>query len=676
MESVKSPKKQMFDVESFLRDQGATVTGVTPEGSVRFKPMDSDQEQVFDVKSFLKDQGADSAQFDFKYNSPNSAVEENALGFADGIKLAFTRTAADKKKVLAETFGEENVQQVDSEFRVRENGVWKKAETSFLSNITASSPTIAAGVAGSIAGAKAGAAVGTLAGPIGTAVGGFTGTVLGGALSATLAKWGGNEAAEELGIRTETDAQTVRQELAKDFVNNVVWDAALLGAGKAIKPAAKYLSNTSKRAYHAMFDKEGMAATAEKLMPGTKKVDWSAVLRSPEDAKTIMQDMDDVVKWQQKSAKGEVRTFADPATEKMARLATSAMSSFKKKASEQYQGVMNAIESNGQFAKAKVKIDDVFTGYEQGLKQLGLVDDAGRFVTNPMNMESENILQVFDAKSRKTLKEVWGSLSNAAQREGELSFSDAKKLLNGIDDIIESSGYYKGGEMAISNQARRTLKGIRSDIRSKLSSSLSDKYILLDGKRVSASTLYDNATSKYAKFREHYDDFAIPNGGFGGDKRQINATIQKMLGEGGYALEESFGNLAKSVGADGSKVMQRLQQLRAAKNLSNAYSSGSGVTNVASGILGYGSPRVMAEQMAKRSVSMGRNMTPASPKAILELRAIAKTNEFFKNLAPEARQQILSSPELYRGMAETMFMAPELSSQAEEQLLTPLKGEQ
>lgn len=660
----------VFNAEKFVSEElGGQFAGVNEDGSLNVKLVGEDgEEQVkkFNLPQMLKDEGVDTSKVEFKYNSPETALEENALGFKAALKLNFTRTNDDKLKALQEEFGEGNVEQVDEGFRVKENGVWKRADTSFFQNFVANSPIMAAGIAGSVKGAAIGSAIPV----VGTAVG----AVVGGALSATIAKASLNEIAEQVGVRSEQDLDEVAKEIGKDFVNNVVWDAALLGAGKALKPVAQYAGKTVQRAFRATLDKTGIAATAEKLLPGTKQADWSTILRSADDAKAVMSDMDKVIKWETQKASGANKSAIDPATDLMNKWVVKSMTTFKRKAFTQYDDTMKAIDGHGQFAKAKVSVDGTLSNFEKTLTEMGLLrsgDGGLEFLTKSQAANADEIMTLFDAKSRNTLKQVWQTMSNAAKREGHLPFRDTKKLLDGIDDILEGSGYYKGGELAISNQARRALKGIRHEIRNKMSDSLGDKLLIRNGKMTSARNLFDDASLKYSQFRQHYDDFAMTSR-FGGDASQVAATVNRMFGESGMALEESFGNMARAVGTDGTKVLNRLQQLRAAKNLSPIYSpSQTGLQSVISGTLGYSSPRTMAKGMANRSMQINQ---PPSQAKLVATKAIAQTNEFLKSLPQTDRYKLLSNPEMYRQLVDTMLAAPELADQTEQELLSPLAG--
>lgn len=657
-----------FDAQKFIQDRlGGQLKDVEQGGVVVLEQ--NGEERKFNLPKFLEDQGINTSDVNIQYNTPSTPVDDNAVGFFTGVKMALTRNPRDRQAVLEEDYGPDNVKRVGKEFRIKDkNGVWKKAEDSFLAGLAADSPVIAAGAAGFAKGAAAGTAV---APGIGTVVGG----VLGGAASATLARFGQIEAAEALGIRSEADAEEVRKELGREFANSVIWDAVALGAGRVVRPVARGAGKFSKRLFDKFYDKEAISSTLETLMPGTRKVDWSAVLRSTDDAAKVMKDLDDVVKFDQRAAKGLTPLGkADPATEKTIRIVTSSMKGFKRRASKQFEGAMDVLERQGAFRKSPVKIDEAFGKFSRELADAGLLDGKMNFSRRQVGDGAQQILEVFDPKSQRTLGKVYDQLRSVFNERGQnLNFKDARSLMRGVDDILESSGHFNAGELAISNRARLALKGLRRDLRSSMSSALDGATVRVDGQAVNAATFYNEATSRYSNFRNAYDDFAIEVRQ-GADKKRVFQTVGRMLGENGYQLEETFGRMAKSVGQDGEKVVQRLQQLRAAKNLSPMYAPGSkGLNTVLRQQVGIGSPRETAPLVARRARSLERlealQSSPVSKQTMSALGSFGKFVNFIQGLGPQEKATLVTNPELYRPLLNSTMGAAPLEEQLTQELL-------
>jgi hypothetical protein len=679
-------QKREFDVGTFLAEKmGGAIKDVTPDGKVKFATRDADgveKIQQFDVQSFLRGKGQDPEKLQLKYNNPETALEGNAIPFGAGVKLAVARKDEDKQKILEEEFGAGNVAKTTSGFTVKQNGVWKTADTSFMQNITADSPIMAAGIGGTIAGSKAGALAGTAVAPgIGTAIGGFLGGVLGGAGAATAARLGQIELAEKFGIRSEADAQELQAELGKEFAQAVVWDASLFGAGKLVKGVAGASKGIVRRIGTATMDREGISATMEKLLPGTQAVDWRTILDSPENGKAVLQEMDDVIKWSQSPR--ATKDAIDPVSNKIVNTVQNSMKRFKTQASQNYETAMTHLEDRGIFNKVRVDMEGVHSSLKTTLSDLGLLDESGNFLTKSTAKDSDQIQQIFDAKSRRTLKEVYESISKPFQKSSEgfergqvsVSYQEAKKMLNGIDDILESSGFYKGGEMAISNNARKALKEVRFNVRNGIRTGLDDK--MVDdlagmGTKVKASEIYDKASSNWHNFRNSYDDFAIASR-FDGDEKNVVDTVNRMLGENGYNLEASFGRMAEAAGGNSREIINRLQVLRSAKNLSPIYAPGQSGKGVVLSTAAFGGPRETAEKAAAYSQSIANREaaknTPVSKATLTGLQSLGKGINWVKNeLAPHDRQLLLNNPEMYRGFINAITAVPGQTEEMTNQL--------
>ena len=706
-----------FDMEQYASQvMGADIRGKNEDGSLKLATIDTETgeevERDFDVNGFLQSKGVDPATVNLRINSPDTAFEENGLGFSAAIKTAWGRTPKDKINTLENEFGKENVSVTrDGSIKVKENGAWKSADPSFLQNIAANSPEMVAGVAGTAGGAAAGAAIGAGIGTffggvgaipgavIGAKAGGLIGGIFGGSLSAAVAKWGKEEVAEKLNLRTEADGADALEEIKKEFAHNLVWDVALLGTGKVLKPVGKYMGRNLKSMADNFIDKETMAATAKALFPGTLADDWASVLKSSKDATQILGDMDAVIKHTKSGVDG-----IDPATKAMNNLGTKAMRVWHGKAKQTYNRAMGELEKNNSFHDVKIQAQPLLSKFGEALDDLGLrsLDEAGnvRFLSGKLLPNDSPAKAIMDPKGLRSMQKVYDILEkasgferNAGQRvfdphlgkyvlkakpQGMLQWKEAKQMLSGIDDILEGSGFFKGGDMAIGSQSRRILKGVRADLRKTLSNSLSNKStIRVNGKLTSARALYETASGTWHNFRNAYDDFALPSKFGSGDASRVQATIQRMIGEKGAGLEESFGAMAKAVGHSADPVIGRMKQLRAGKNLSAIYASNTGIGAVIKKDLGL-SPRRQAGRFASAAkgfeVADALKQTPISQKTISAMQSLGKGAAWLNNLPPGEKIKFLSTPNLYNQFIETIFSAPDMEAQQTQQLMQGVQG--
>lgn len=587
-------------------------------------------------------------------NDPAKPLSSNELSFATKIKIALAGDQVSIEKMLIDDLGPENVTRNDAgEVLVRDGGAWVKADAGFAATLAASTPEIAASIAGRAAGAKAGAVVGTFFAPgAGTLVGGFAGGLLGGAIVPALAKVVKDKGAEAAGIKTEYDAEQAKETFLKEAALNLVIDGALGAAGvvwKGVgKPLVRVTKGTVQRAKDVITDPSVTAEAMEKLINGTKKADWSTVLR-PESAATFVDDLNKVIEWEKTSAAGIAKSSIDPATRKMTRLATSALRGARAKASQTYESAWKAVESSGALntsvSKAKVE-----AGFKTALNNLGILtknDETGEFLIKK-TPDTESIMQIFDPKSLSTLNKVLKQLTSQGDvlKAGEL-----KQLLSGVDDILESSGYYRAGDAAISNQARRVLMGLRKN--------LNDEFVTaLKKSSPKVADQYSAAAAKYAKFRSVYDDFAP----IADNPERLTQTINKMLGDKGGNLETDFSSLLRNVGVDDRKIIKRMQELRAARNLSGVFAPGStGVGAVTGGVTGLKSPREMATFLAEKAmVDTGKavqRVSPVSPASKLAAETAASALDFVGKLSPEAKRRLLYTPELAKQFFDTAMAA-------------------
>jgi hypothetical protein len=169
--------------------------------------------------------------------------------------------------------------------------------------------------------------------------------------------------------------------------------------------------------------------------------------------------------------------------------------------------------------------------------------------------------------------------------------------------------------------------------------------------------------TKYSKFRDVFDDFAMPSQ-FGNFDNSVNTrrVIDKMLGPDGADLERNFGALMKLGGKNGDVVLNSIQNLRAAKNLSKTYSpSISGLGIIPKRVL---LPELASPQTAAQFAAKQGGRIRANEKAPM-LKMMAESNEFIKKLSKEQKLELFSNPALYRSVLRPWF-----EQDAEQQELT------
>lgn len=369
----------------------------------------------------------------------------------------------------------------------------------------------------------------------------------------------------------------------------------------------------------------------------------------------------------------------------------SAMNKFKDAAYRNYDAAEKVLAKSGA-ANAIVSTVEASNKLKKSLIELGLVtsDKTGRLIinANPSKDEAKRIIQVFDGKSINTLRKVFNQIQT---HTGEMSFADSRKLLKGVDDILESSGFYNQGEAAISNNARKALIVLRNDLNEAAHEGLKLKNVLVKGsdgveKQMNASEFWKAENGKYSQFREVYDHFALPSQ-LGGDVKQISATVDKMIGEKGFALEQNFAKLATVVGGEAESTLQRLQQLRAGRNLAPAYTEAKGLLATGKEII-FGGPRTFAQRAAKATIALEKvqprqsfqrmvdmaidestRNTPATARDMVMVQAKANAVDMVKRLQPDEWVKMVTNPVVLRQFYNSVEGAGNRYDQMQEQLI-------
>lgn len=653
-----------FDLGRYLgKKWGGQVAKVNPDGSALVQLPDGSNQQ-FDTNAYLRSKGLNTQDVKVQYNRPDQALDENPLGFAEGLNYLMS---SDKGRMegLQNRFGKDNVlPDGEGGALVNDSGVWKKARPGFISNLIANSPEMEGAVAGAGAGASLGATIGSVVPGAGTAVGGAIGGVAGGALGAALAHIVKTEGVEKLNMRSGLDAKEAMSMFGKEAVDNLIWGSVLGVAGAGAKKA------------FGMFAKDTMAEIGAKLMPGTSAQDWGTVVRSGEDAKAVKANIDEMADYISRSA-DSVQKGVDPMTKRMTITMGQFMNKAKFLAQENYGNAMNALEDSGATSKANINTLEAVNNLKGSLGKLGVLakNEEGEFFVHndpAIAAKNGNILQLFDQGNISTLNKV---LKQSESTAGELKFDQVRQLQKGIDSILENTGYYKGGDLAISNGARRTLMAYRQDLAQATTKALNEFNIPVGeaGQTMSAGRFFSEAQGKYSQFREVYDHFALPSK-FGGDVSQVRATIDRMLGPKGQALEEAFSKLSQATGQEGTDVLQKLQQLRAGRELSPQYTKTPGVLNTVRETV-LGGPRSWANRVSNMTQmrdawdnQVAARMPVTGPQKTA-VESTARFTDWLNNMNPSEKMALVTNPVALRQVWNSVENAPMMHQQAVGQLM-------
>lgn len=626
-----------FDVDVFLKSKGASITGVNPDtGKVSFKTINSttgkEKEGSFDPRVFLKSRGANPDDFNITLNRPETATNETGLGFLQQMDALSARTPGERFKFLQQEFGKDNVKRVENKFVVKDSdGVWKGAESTFLANLVKESPIIALGIAGSIKGAAIG-----LASPI--PGGAVIGMIIGGGIGAAMGKITDIATAEAAGIRSESDASDALTEVGKEFVDAITWGVAFGAAGKVLKLAKRGIQTLGRPALEVV---EDWAQTADQMTGAGIKT--YRTLFDPDLTKRVLAKRDTMVNWIRQGRKG-----IDPNTKQQIGIVQNTMERAKSNSSAQFAKFENALDKQGLLQNTKVDVSNIGTRVNE-LRKI-LFDPEGPVAT------------IVDSRSLSKLKKTFSIIERASKSSDSISLKQARTLRSNLDEMLESSGFYKQGEFAVTKPGRRIMKGLRDDLSTSMGESLKGKTVIIDGQQNSAVEVWNRMNSDYHKFRNVFDDFAIPKKL---DTDRAATTVNRMLGDKGGALEEQFLPLSKLAGDTKGTVLDQLRVLQSGKNLGGVYAVGrNGIGQPIRNILTIGltSPVRAETQLILSKVGAS---------TINVLNKAGKAVEFLSSQKPDAFSQIITNAQLFRGV----FGATNQATQQEEQLTNQLLGQ-
>lgn len=654
-----------LDLEQELAPMGGRVKSLNPDGTVSVSltnPQTGDSvNRNIDMIGLMKLKGLDPLKTDVKFNSPERAAEGADLSFSTKLALSLAGDEKSKTQYLKDQFGADNVLDTKQGPVVKEAGVWKKADSSLLSDVASSSPEVVAGMAGRIAGGAVGTLLDPVLGPAGTIGGAWAG----GAAASALARYLKDKGSVAAGIKSEYDANQAVQTMKTDFGINLALDAAFGGVASVVKGevlpllkgASKIPASAAAKAMTTVAgeDKAAIADMAHALVGGgTTPEDWRVLTRSPEDAKNIMNDIKAVHEW--KNMPEGVRPDASPVQTQMADVAETAMRGARANSARTNADVIEQISNHVNLDNANTSIAKAGADFKSTLANLGILDvsqDGVASIAKKPSQDGARIMQVFDPKSISTLNKVLGQVTSvmtplsedgARVAERKLSFNESKQLLNGVDDILESSGYYKGSEMAVSNNARAALRQLRSDVNQSMVGGLAEQ-------SPSAAKAYKDEAARSHAFLNLYEDFALPSKLGGSDQKTVS-TVMRMFGGTQDLDKADFRQMMKAAGVDGDAYVSRLEQLNAANNLHPTW-SGDGLLNKGKSLIGL-NPASMSMALGQQTLKAGQDAvaqaTPVSSFSKQSAEAWARGLDYLNSLKPLDRANLVGNPVVLRQM--------------------------
>lgn len=669
-----------FNVDEFLQSQGLSITGVNPDtGKVSVKNIDPNtgNEKVgsFDPRTFLKARGMNPDEVNVIINRPTTAIEETGLGFLQQMDILFARTPGEQFQFLQKEFGPNNVQRMeDGKLVVKDSdGVWKSAESGFLAGLAKESPTIGFGIAGTIKGATLGLAL-----PI--PGGAFVGAIIGGGVGAAMGKITDIAAAEAAGIRTESDADDALSEVGKEFVDAITWGVAFGAAGKTLKLAKQGLKSTFLPLTQAM---EDWAQTAAQLTGVNART--YRTLFDPDLSKRVLAMRNRMVRWVRGGEQG-----IDPNTTQQINIVQKTMQQAKVNSSAQFDKFQNALDKEGLLQNTKVDLGVMRTKVDELRKTLFDPDGPIAPIVDPRSLNKlkktfDTIIQAGRGKQQKSIETRIGTLQQAIRGTSNkqvisrskdrikelqelrlttsfsISLKQARTLRSNLDEMLESSGFYKQGEFSVTKPGRRIMKQLRDDLSNSMGNSLKGKTVRIDGQQKDAVKIWNEMNKDYHEFRNIFDEFALPKRL---DSNRAAQTVERMLGEKGGALEEQFSALSKLAGDTRNITMNQMRVLQAGKNLGHIYGKGNpgfgGLPRTILAPTGLTSPK-----LAERQIRMSK----VSAISINALNKMGKAVDFLTSQKPNTFNQIITNSQLFRGIFGAATQAVQQETALTNQLL-------
>lgn len=612
------------------------LTGFLQHEKARTGP----QKQELDLNAYLKDAGVDPSTVSYQVSSPQSPLPQSNLSFIDRMKLSLADTVRDKKAVLDEAVGSENVQFSPDAggFVVKdsESGQWKVAQDESTQNFLAE---LAGRESGSIAGSIAGAAAGTAIAP-------GIGTIAGAGIGAVMGKIGTLGTANAMGIRTEEDAAAIGQELGKDLIFSMAGEAAL----PAIKLVGRGAINALKKSMGVIGEKAAnpgaRLAIAESLekATGVPLVDNLTYLENP--AATAEQQRR-VVDWMESGLKNGT---ANPVQVEMAEQVQGALGRAKEMMTRDFGAVESKLAPITD--KVQVPIADIAAGVRSEFQNLGLIDDSGKW----LKVEEQRLAQVINPSSVRQLKQSYDILHKAVTPNAEsgtiqnmVSFKEAQILKRNMDEILEAAGHYNASDYALTSPAKRQIINLRTNL-----NNASIK--ALENVNSDAAKLYSDMNAKYSQRAGWLDELAGR-----ADDFKIDATIKNMLGDNGQPTREIMRNILSNTGVNADVFMNNLLVRKAAISTAPMYKKGSsGLGAMVTGQLGLTSPR---------------RTTNLTAQTLNRMQKTGQTISWIKGLRSDMRDQLLGDAMKMRVITQGVANSIQAEEQTHQQIIDQSSGQ-
>jgi hypothetical protein len=635
-------KASEFDVGAFAREQlGGEISAYDNiNGMAKVKVFDEKtQEEVerdFDFGSMVKEQfGKELNQWKPVVNSPESALQENGLDFAERSTMASLSRPSDKVAFLKKKYGEDNVAVTPQGLRVKQSNVWKVAEEGALGEFGKDIPSLVATTAGAAKGASLGAAAGTFVAPgPGTLVGGLVGGAVGAGLAALVTKGVQDKTLEVAGIKTEEDADHALKEMGKAGIEAAGWQLALGSAGK--------LASAAWRGPGGRI----MAGALEKIT-GTPADDFLVTFGLDDAAKHVSKSLALDKAAAERALKEGTFQGILPSQRKLAITAQRSLDKMHQAASADYGSMIDDLAGQGVLTKAAAQVDDVAESFSKGLKDVGLVDETGRWIKAKEAARRGIPQEVFDSKSQAKLESMYNNLwANSKGRK--MSFEQLTKLRKNVDEILRASNVFANPD-AMTPKARNMALSFRAQLRAKEVQSLAGHSVKLQGKVIDAAEYYNSGLRKYSKFIDAYDNIAIP------PKAQINDVIKgvnKVFKENSIEarmLQQSYKDAATYTGRGAEQAVKELRIAKAASNLSDLY---------------VGS--IVSPKSAVTKGTVGTNKLLSGQSKILA--GPAHVVNYLTSITPEEQLMLLRNPQLVRTLWDAPAQAEENAAQFQDDL--------
>lgn len=258
--------KHLFELNSWLTDNGMEFVDKGPNGSVRVKDADGEIGEL-DVQSIVKDLGGDPANTKVQYNTPEEPMNISPLDVTDRAKLSVGNVKG-SINYLSNKFGKENVKyDKENGFVVDNDGVWQRVDASGLgikdswetsrnlldfakkvgkeavSDIVDLSD-LAINVTAATKGAAEGAAIGAVAGPVGAFVGGVVGAGAGG-LGAAAVRTSFGRLAGTYDSSPDEELKDIAMETVFTMGGQAIAPGVQLGVGKVVQGLSKLKNGLS-----------------------------------------------------------------------------------------------------------------------------------------------------------------------------------------------------------------------------------------------------------------------------------------------------------------------------------------------------------------------------------------------------------------------------------------------